>query len=178
MSVTQATAIPNTPSGGGIHVHPLGGNGFSSPHSVYHVKCELASDASGGYNRITLRPDPRYVSLFSQIYVGVDSAAADVNVDISIIEDVYSRVAVRGKADYLDVGGLTEAWAGFSPAPFLVSADQGDASDRPYLRVQIPNVNGQSLLVYTHVFNFDKRARELVPIEAITRILTRSETLT
>lgn len=180
MSVLTQVELPAQPTVGGVVFHPLGGNGFSGPHSVYHGLVESASDASGGKNEIQVRLDPRFTQLVIQVQCSVAGQAAALDCDIQLFESVNSVMGVRREVPYRPISGLTAAGhVNWNPAPFLLSAGPKVGSNfQPYLRTAIDNTNGETLYCRFHVYNFDKRARELVPIEIMSSVLVRAESVT
>lgn len=177
MSVIASVQLPDQPSSGGIVYHPLGGNGLISPHSVYHCRIIAEGDASGGVLRCNIRPDIRFVSLVSLVIAGIDNDSADRDVDITVSETPDSRMEVKLNASYRPITGLGfDNLVSYSPAPFAISAGaSSDPTSNPVVRVTTSNADGVDLTVYAHIFNFDKRARELVPLEQMTAVLTRGE---
>lgn len=180
MSVTEYVQVPEQPTVGGVTYHPLGGNGFVSPHSVYHVRVRLTGDASGGAQEVRIRPDVRFTSLVAFCSATLDGAAitADAPVNFVISEEMNSRAEARSPGTYLPIGGEPAVVASWNPPPFLVSAGPASAASAdPTLRVRVDNTNGTVLAVYASIYNFDKRAREVVPIDSVLQVLTRSQTL-
>lgn len=176
MSVTTEITLPNQPSVGVVQTQPLGGNGIVSPHSTTHFKVSLDGDASGGYLRINVKVDPRFVQLLPSVHVELEGASADAVVDLSIIEGVGSRVAARATAPYLAVNGLSATnYLSWSPWPILLNSNQ---AYWPQLRLQMGNPGvGVSAVLWGHAYNFDKRAEELTPIEMLTSVVVRAETV-
>jgi len=150
-----------------------------SPHSVVHNRTVLTADASGGSMNVYVRPDVRYVSLLAQVTILHQGIAADKAVEMSLWEENASAVRQRVESKYLPITvSSTDAITAWSPDPILVSAGQAASADvLPYLNVLCANVNGEDLVVFSHWFNFDKRARELVPLEYLTRVLVRGSTV-
>jgi len=179
VSVETSVQLPQQPTVGQVTIHPLGGDGMVSPHSVTHFSITSAGDASGGANRIFARFDQRYVQLVSNLLVFIDGAPGDAPVYMSIVENAASRVSVRSPGLALPVSGVPEIQVSWCPHPILIAADAAaSASDNPVISVGMGNSNGVSMTVYGHIYNFDRRAREIVPIETLTRALVRPESLT
>lgn len=178
MSVETDVMMTDRPAAGGIELHPLGGDGMVSPQSVYHGRIESAGDASGGYNQIRVGFDPRYTQLVAQIMVEATNLAADEDVDLRISESADSALAARSTMQSLPISAVTvDGRATWSPIPYLVAKNDVDPSVPPNLKAVMDNVNGGVFRLYFHVFNFDRRARESVPIEVLSRCLIRAESL-
>lgn len=176
MTVHTSVQLPNQPTGGSLDFHPLGGNGFASPQSVYHGKIESTGDATGGLHQLYVRFDPRYSQLVSELIVGCGGISADVNVNLLIAETSGSHLSVRRLLKNYDIGTLGEdGLVSWSPVPLVISAGADtDSEALPFIRVSKTNVDSETLTMWFHIFNFDKRARELVPIETLTRCLVRT----
>lgn len=180
MAVSEVVALPNIPASGGLTYTPLGGDGFAGPHSVYRGFVTGVGDASGGLISVQIRFDPRYTQLVLQLSAELQGITADANVDMQISDDVNGQQSVRRIAPYAPLAGTaTDAKVNWNPPPYLVSAGIGADSDRPRILVRSLNAGvGTDLVVRFHIYNFDKRAREIVPVEILSRALIRAESIT
>lgn len=178
MTVTASVQLPDQPTTGAVRTKALGGNGLISPHSETLVQVSSTGDAGGGVNRIYIRMDPRYVQLVAYVELTYAGAAADTPVDMSLTSSSTFQFGAQRLmllVDAPDSGSMRALW---TPPPLLIAADaSASATAAPTLRVQVPNVLADVITVWCVVYNFDRRARELVPIEAMTRALVRSSTL-
>ncbi len=176
MSVLVSAELPTIDTSiGGVDVRALGGNGFISAHSVMRARVVAPGDASGGTLEARLRMDPRYCCLISHVMCSVQGQTAAVPVDMAILESSNSVTAVRAQVQLRDTGTLTTGITTWSPDPMVLSADSAaDPSAEPVVRVQIPNDSALTCILFAHVFAFDKRAREVVPLDVITNVLHRS----
>lgn len=171
MTVSEIIQLPADPTTGSSRSRPLGGNGWVSPFAQFIVDAELASDASGGLNRITIDLDPAYLNLVSMVTVNVRAAAAAVNYKMQL-------TAGNGAGEVLYVAGDTSypsalATAGVNNVasavwilpPILCTQNsaKGDAS----LIVQIPNTDGEDLIVRAWIYQWTKNAQEVTPLETL-----------
>ncbi len=176
MTISETiTPGQDNPTVGGVELHPLGGDGFISPQSVYHVEFEQTGDASGNYNEMVVVLDRRYVSLVSLVqgvlhYTG----AADYGIQWQLEESAISKMVAAGIARDVAGSGSMENVLSWSPPPFLVAQT---TSGWPFIRQRAPNRDGERAQMYLHVFNFDRNSRTQVPIEVMSRCLVRSENL-
>ena len=64
MSISETLVLPGQPTTGNTVFEALGGDGLTAPHSAWHVNgFELTGDVTGGTVTMTVRMDPRFVSL-------------------------------------------------------------------------------------------------------------------
>lgn len=176
MAVTTEVTLPAQPASGSTLLHPLGGNGFHSPHSVYHGLVNSSGDASGGDHIVRVYLDNRYLSLVATFEALVQGMSADLVADLFIVEETGSSIALRTTAAYLPVGSLaSDAVIHWNPEPFLISANSANQSE---IRLLMANTNGIDLTIRYHIYNFDKMARHRIPIEVLSRCLVRSSSVT
>jgi len=174
VSVTSAFELPAQPTNGTVGLQPLGGNGFTAPHSVYSVFEQVTHDASAGNASISCRFDPRYTQLVSYIGVGQTSGAATVDYFLEIECSDVDRIAVVKEAPLISVVGLgITNQALWTPPAILCSAGLGAVTDTPFFRVVTTNTDTESTILRARVYNFDKRARELVPLPELLGALVR-----
>lgn len=176
MSVTSLVELPNQPAAGLVQTVPLGGDGMTAPHSATQVDINLASDASGNYNRVTIELDPRYTSLISYIAVSVAGAAAAVANRLTIACGTFDQIHNVDNTGWAAVTGSTLAAKLWKPPAVLCgrSSIPTDGSlDYPYIDSYIPNTNGETHYLRTRIYNFDKRARELTPLPILLASLPR-----
>lgn len=180
MSVYKTVYLPNDPDQDalGVVLHPLGGDGFLSPHSVYHIAVSSTGDASGGINQMAVVLDPRFVSLVANVYTTLDYTGVSTaeNVNMAVQEDTISKLfAARDVPNTEDAANTTTHSTGWSPAPFLVASS--GLTDYPQVRARARNADGLVAVSYFHIYNFARTARERVPIETLTRCLVRGDIL-
>jgi len=176
LSVVTSFELPNQPAVGSTVLQPLGGNGFTSPHSVYQIQSSLVSDASVGASNLYIRFDPRYVQVVANVLIAVNSGAAAITVNASIRGELGGRLQIRHSMADLPVSGLgATAQVSWTPEPMAVSASSALlATELPYIRATIDNVDTETLTIYALVYNFDKNARERVPLTDLFSFLTRT----
>ncbi len=178
MSVINAIQLPAQPVEGLMQQIPLGGDGRVSPQSVTQIRVDSTGDTSTGRNQVYIRLDTRYTQLVSYVRVQLGPmATSDQNVDIMVGGSAAIAMGVRRRVEKCEVSGINEQGVvSFSPHPLLMVADaSADTTSAPLIRVTTDNENNQLMRVYASIFNFDRRARELTPIEYLNRVLVRSE---
>lgn len=154
---------------------PLGGDGFTSPHSLYIVHAVLDSDASGGSNSITVRFDPRYTSLVSYLQTQVTSGAAAIGCRMEIRTSALENVTLQQEMPLVAVSGqLRTQGVLWTPPALMVTAETAPATSPPFYTSAIDNVDTEALLLTARIYNFDRRARELAPLNLLLSSLTRS----
>ena len=182
MSVSISVILPNQPPGapeaGSVEIHPLGGNGFVSPHSVYHGTVSLIGDASGGEAKLNLGFDPRYSQMVNHLAVQIAGMTADMAGDMQIRETGVSRMGPRFTIKHQPVPSLAaEGRVSWSPVPYIVAKDNVDPDLPANINATFENIDLAKYTLFFHIFNFDRRAREVVPLELIASVLTRSESV-
>ncbi len=178
MTITASVQLPSQPGAGAVEYVPLGGDGMVSPHSVTYAWLSSPSDASAGYNRGNIRFDTRWTQLVETVMVEVWDAAADVNILADITASPACRQGYCINAEFEPVSTLNpEIRANWSPAPQLITAGTDVVTANPQIRAAIVNTDGETLQIYAKIFNFDRQAAQRVPIEILTRCLTRASTI-
>lgn len=169
------TALPDQPVIGSSILTPLGGDGFSAPMSAYTVSQTNVHDAAVGANSPTqFRFDPRYTQLVSYMNFLEIGAPGAVDVMWEIQCSNQDRIIVNQTLPLMDVVGLGFSNVGlWTPPAILCSAPVGDDDSAPWFRAVVNNVNGESSVLRARIYNFDKRARELVPLPQLLASLTR-----
>ena len=83
MAVTLAVTLPGQPVTGINTYTPLGGDGWTAPHSVAEVSMSSPGDASAGNNTIQLTFDPRFTSIVS--YVRLSNSGASAGLEMNMV---------------------------------------------------------------------------------------------
>ena len=174
MSVSAQTALPAQPTTGSVALVPLGGDGWVAPHSAYTIEQTVTHDASGGSATNEIRFDPRYTQLLSYINCLQTSGADAVEVAFSVECSSNDRILVIKSLPLVAVSGLSTTNTGlWTPPAILCSAGLGVAGDLPFFRVVVDNVDTETTIMRARVYNFDKRARERVPLPQLLGTLVR-----
>ncbi len=158
MAVASTVQLPAQPTTGLTETIPLGGNGFSAPHSIVAVELELANDASGGLSSLVINMDPRYTSLVSYITHTTTSAAADphrcqiavFNTDCDLWADQPDTVVFNGSA----VGAA-------KPPGMLLKVVPGQT---PRITATWVNVDTETNIVNCRIYQFDRQMIHTVPV--------------
>ncbi len=180
MSVAENIQLPNQPTSGTVENQGLGGDGFRAPFSATIVDINLAGDASGGTNAISVRFDPNYISMVSYVTLLVTGAAAEVDGRVQIVErgpGAFQRgtlttiIPIRNGS--VGLGGDTASM--WIPPPVLISADPDTTvTNAPFFRWQGVNTNGEENFLSMKIYNYDKRARESVPLDLLLASVPRA----
>jgi len=167
MAVTDTVVLPAQPTTGALTFVPLGGDGFTAPHSAYVLNNQqVTSDASGGATSLIAQMDPRFVSLVSFGSMRMIQAA-DTAVDVRwVIGPATGGVQIP---QIIRQGLITDIASGitsstisdvFNPTPLLLPG----AGQTGQLLCQVVNVDTDILLMSAYIYNFDIRVRELTPM--------------
>lgn len=173
MSVSETLTLPAQPvGGGGFALFPLGGDGFSSPSSVYAGRAQLAGDVSGGTNQIRINMDDRYTQVVGYMRLSILSAVADADgrMEINVAQDELIRVNVTTINRVLS--GLTASNTALWTPPPVALTRFGD--EVPNFRVIIDNADGETLQFGLRVYNFNREARHTVPLHVLFGFLART----
>lgn len=166
MAVTTAITLPDQPTIGNVVYQPLGGDGWTAPHSLFMVDVHSVGDASGGTNRATVNADPRFEMLVDFLMVQVTFATViDFRFDIG--RKNSSRALQCGET-VLDPSGALSARI-WSPPAIIDPAD---------IRVSGENVDTQVIQLKAMIYNFNVRASEKTPLSILLASVRRSSALT
>lgn len=162
MSVSITLTLPSQPAAGVVRLRPLGGDGYSSPQSMYIVDCDSVSDASGGVNTITVNLDPQYQSVISLIATQLESGTADVPVFITLHpEGLTPSFGVQKDMKFnSDVGSNLL----YAPPPMFNAVRVLTRTD---------NVDTETLHLAFIAHNFKRDAFQKVPLNIILASLPR-----
>ncbi len=180
MSVASALQIPDQPAAGLTEIIPMGGDGFTAPHQAQVATVQLAGDAGGGSSLITIRLDERYTNLVSVVSANITGAAANTNYLLDLQMTAFEVYRILGFLTFVSFGGaITGALNSvlWTPPPVLAIAPPGLASAPPLVRFGTANVDGDTNLLSVRVYCFDKRARELTPLNVLLASVPRASAL-
>ncbi len=173
MSVAEEIRLPAQPTSGGVDYLPLGGDGFTAPHSMYTVRnMNIVGDASGGQLQAKVTQDRRFSAICTLMSIGVVGPAAAV-----VFRAEIAHAPQQNSRQVFQIGGtgvFTElpsalSQALWSPSPIL---------DLAHIQVKADNSGvGVDLLLNALIYNFDIRVAEKVPLNVILASLPRSGSL-
>lgn len=175
MTVQVEFQLPAQATVGKTRLQPLGGDGFVSPMSQYQINAFSDGDGTGGVNRIYCRMDPRYVQLVTTVVAELRDATGDQPVSFQLKDEYGIDFGVN--AQLLDVDRPASSYAyrcTWSPQPLAIAAGAGDVTEAPFLVIAVPNITGTTLVLSATIYNFDRQAREKVPLELLYQTFTRS----
>jgi len=169
VAVSITNQLPDQPVIGASVYTPLGGDGWSSPHSVAEFSVGSAGDASAGNNAIEVLFDPRFSSLVSYVRLSNSSASTAIEMSLILLPPVRSTPQVQAFANAVPVMGLsTQNNLTWCPPPL---------PGLGRLQALTPNINGDTLSLMGYIFQFERRALELVPLSVILASLPRGDNM-
>lgn len=166
--LTEYTIGDPIPASVTIALEQLGGDGWTSPLSCYDVQLQETGDATGGNMTLVIYPDPQWLTVVGIVSAGND-AATDKPMRLAVIAPVLSLYQVVTPIKAAIAGGAAMWYP-----PGLVLETIPGRSSKPYVAMTYPNTNGELGQLRVRYFNFQKRAKELVPLEQLFQVLGRS----
>ncbi len=169
MAVAVAVTLPDQP-GIGINVYnPLGGDGWTAPHSVAEISVSSAGDASGGNNSIALTFDPRFTSIVSYARLVNSSASAGIEMSLIMLPTGRAQPQVEAFANAVPVKSLTAqnvmTWTP-PPIPHMGS-----------LHALTTNTNGDTISLMGYIYQFQVNVLQKVPLNIILASLPRGDNM-
>ena len=167
MAVAELVLLPLQPDVGNVTYVPLGGDGFTAPHSAYSINNMTATGAAGGGSlSCAIQLDTRYVSLVSfatMRLIQATDTAVDVRWVIGAaqggiqIPQIIRQNLITDIASGISSSTISDS---FNPTPILLPGSQNNGQ----LSVAVVNVDTDVLTLSAYVYNFDIRVRELTPM--------------
>jgi len=160
LSVTSSFTLPAQPATGSAIQVPLGGDGFSAPHSAVVLRSiTLAHDVSGGSAVMEVILDDRFCSLVSYQQMFIDQATELAEVVRAEIVGATSpicrdNITLTPNATLSDTAGI---W--YPPSWILPGT-----ANRCILRYTAVNVDGDTSHQNALIYQFDIRVRELTNV--------------
>jgi len=160
VTVSSSFTLPAQPPTGSAILVPLGGDGFSAPHSAITLRAmTLEHDASGGSAVMNAVLDDRYVSLVSFVQMFIDQAIETdevVRVELSgpSSPTIRTNFTLTANAHFSDTAGI---W--YPPSWVLPGT-----SNRCTLAFSADNVDGDQSQMNVLIYQFDIRVRELTNV--------------
>ncbi len=170
MAVSIDNQLPEQPVLGVNTYTPLGGDGWTAPHSMAEVSVGSAGAAGGGTNVITVTFDPRFQSLVTYVRLSNSSASGAIEMNLSLFP-ALPRAQPQ-----------LQAWANAVPVNDVSTQNNITWSPPPIpnlfrLQATTTNVSGDSLTLQAYIFQFQRRALELVPLNVILASLPRGDNM-
>lgn len=162
MAVSLEVTIPDV----GQYI-PLGGDGWTAPHSVWEVSQLLAGDGGGGNSQITINFDERFQSVVSYVNMRNSNASTAVEMLIQILPRNRSAPQLMAFANAVPLLGLTsENLFTWCPPPIV---GLGRAISTKV------NTSGDTHIFQMYLYNFDINVLQKVPLNLILSSLPRGE---
>lgn len=171
MAIADTFTLPAQPALGSVVYTPLGGNGFSAPHSMYDITFQIIGDASGGNVVLDIIYDSRFTGMINWLCMTANSAAADLGCVMVVSTAEPSGQGFQDAAPMLQATGLslgtTKPW---QPPPVAFTSTQ---NFDPTITSIFANNNLKEFNFTAQIYNFAKRAREKTPMFQLAANLPR-----
>lgn len=170
MAVTVTTTLPDQPGVGVNTYTPLGGDGWTAPHSVSEVSMSSVGDASSGNNQIELTFDPRFTSICTYVRLSNSSASAGIEMNLQLLPTL-PRVQPQ-----------VQAFANAVPVNALFTTNDMTWSPPPLphlgrLFARTTNTNGDTLSLMAYIYQFQVNVLQRVPLNIILASLPRGDSM-
>lgn len=168
MAVALSLTIPSSPAIGLLTYVPLGGDGWTAPHSVWELSVALDGDGTGGNNVIDVSFDTRFQSICTYMRMRMDSADVVIECLLELLQ-THNQPSLSAFSNAIPVesfpsgNACTMTWCP-PPIPGMRRA-----------RGTIPNNTGDTQLLQMYLYNFDINVLQRVPLNLILASLPRGE---
>ncbi len=166
MAVSTVLSIPDSPATGLLTYVPLGGDGWTSPHSVWEVSVASVGVAGGGNNVVDVNFDPRWETVCAYMRCTNDSASAAIEMLFELLQ-THNQPSLSAFANSLPVIQLTSLNVFTWCPPPIVGMRRA--------RVTTTNVDGDTLLFQMYLYNFQRTVLQKVPLAHILASLPRGD---
>ncbi len=156
MAVSLAVNLTDQPPDGKIEYLPLGGDGYTSPHSLYSVDVSLSQDVSGGVAAIVISRDERFEHLITLMgSFNSNTSAVATQFDVTAGES-SGPFFISNALPVLTPGGTqTALW---TPPPIINPIT---------MALRVANVDGFAFTLTMLVFNFRIDASKRIPLPVL-----------
>ncbi len=170
MAVAVTVTLPAQPASGSNEYIPLGGDGWTAPHSVAEFSVGSAGAAGGGNNVITVNFDPRFQSIVSYLRLSNSSASGGIEMDMRLLPSLpRSTPQLQGFANAVPVNGLlTTNNVTWSPPPI---------PGLGRIIATTTNVDGDTLSLMGYIYQFQITVLQRVPLNLILASLPRGDNM-
>lgn len=167
MAVASSVTLPAQPTDGTMTLVPLGGDGFTAPHSAYAIQNHRVDGASGGGAAVlTVIMDDRYCSLVQFVTIRNDQVAS-ADADLRLIITAKSggtqipQQTLSGPISAISAtvnpSTIGVTW---NPTPILLPG----GSNAGQLVASMLNVENDEYRLSTMIYLFDISVRERTPM--------------
>jgi len=174
LSVIETVWLPDQPSSGITDVQPLGGNGWSAPHSAVYSEALSSGDASGGTNRIQFRFDESHTALPYWLSLKLTGQSADSRALVNLVfgepgggMNVQDSVLLHHTPE----GGASESYATWRIPPVVCNPRPGAGSGNatvPFIEVYVENAVGANLTAHLYALEFNPNVAQVTPFPYLT----------
>lgn len=168
MSVASSVQLPAQPTVGRTIWTPLGGNGYTSPHSMYEVEVILTNDASGGDTVMDILFDPRWETLCCRVEAAITSSLANEDYQFELnkgaIGALPPKVPMREQGEFDNNAETFENWAMWDLPPNMAAQQVG---------LFCTNIDTEVTTFRAWLYNFHNDASRRVPISILLASIPR-----
>lgn len=166
MAVDDTFTLPDQPATGSTRYIPLGGDGWSNPHSMYEITVSLIGDATGGQNVILVNMDGRW-----ECTVIVADGVISANLSRTLVFEIRANGGAfsRGIIDTKQGGaGIGVASSQYSPPPLF---------DVQSIALRGQNIDMETNILNVWIYNFRKGAKNRVPMNSLLASIPRASAI-
>ncbi len=160
MSISLETILPAQPPAGEIQFVPLGGDGWTSPQSVYFLNWQSTGDASGGTHQLRVSRDERFEQIGAYLgFRAVGVTPRVIRFDAAVAEVVQAEHIGTAVVD------ATINTLMYVP-PLLINTTSWT--------IRTTNNDTEVITFRGMIYNFNVRASERVPLHILLASFPRS----
>ncbi len=152
MSVSSILQLKDQPANGTAEYIPLGGDGWTSPQSVWMIDSEVTGDATGGTNTISVVRDERFSNICPFMMIQTDGGS------VLALFRLFVGSPVRAAHVGPTIASATESFLMWIPPLVMASRSWS---------VQVPNVDTEVIKFKLNIYNYRIRAPEEVPLDKL-----------
>lgn len=170
MSVSVALELPAQPVIGQSVYTPLGGDGWTAPHSVAEVAISSAGDAGGGLNDISVTFDRRFQSIVTYAFLRNSSASQGIEMRITLLPFLpRSTPQMQAFANQCFANALDDT--------NLITWNPPPIPHFGVCQARTTNVNGDTITLFMYIYQFQQTVLQEVPLDRILASLPRGESI-
>lgn len=160
MAVSETVSLPAQPTVGSSVFRPLGGNGYTAPQSMFIVDSfQTDGDGSGGLHSMLINSDVRFECVLAAVSINYVGSSTDAPLVCTVKTQNVTGVTYRANFTLVNQAiGSNQARGLWTPPPIFGMTQ---------LTVQTNNVDGDDMTVSAVIYNFNRRASELVSLDKL-----------
>ncbi len=179
MAVEALVTLPDQPAQGTTIEQPLGGNGWTAPHSAHACDISVVSDGTGGASTLRVHTDPRWTCVIAYMLSRVTTPTADYPLSQIIVMGRFAGFCqVTGVVDISDAPTGKSAGRLWTPPGIIGTTSEPPSSGTPmYGESVVNNIDTEAHSLHIRVYNFEKDAQRRVPLSVLLASLPRGSNL-